>query len=85
MDRRLAAVMEATAAEPSPLTAACRITEPMAVMEYCRPMGTPMEQSVIMHGFRGLKSSRSRRRIGNFFAMKIRQAMPETSWEITVA
>ena len=36
------AVMAATAAEPKVLAAACRITLPIAVMEYCSPMGTPM-------------------------------------------
>ena len=36
------AVMAATAAEPKVLAAACRITLPIAVMEYCSPIGTPM-------------------------------------------
>ena len=39
------AVTDATAMEPREFTAVCMITEPMAVMEYCRPMGTPMLHS----------------------------------------
>ncbi len=35
----------ATAMEPRELTAACKITLPMAVMEYWSPMGMPMAQS----------------------------------------
>ena len=38
----LPAVTAATAMEPRELTAVCRITLPMAVMEYCSPMGIPM-------------------------------------------
>ena len=37
-----AAVTEATAVEPRPLTAVCRMTLPIAVMEYCSPIGIPM-------------------------------------------
>ena len=33
----LAAVTAATESEPSELTATCRITLPIAVMEYCKP------------------------------------------------
>ena len=41
----LAAVTEATATEPRPLTEACSRMLPMAVMEVCNPMGTPMPSS----------------------------------------
>ena len=44
----LPAVMDATASEPKVLTALCKITLPMAVMEYCSPMGTPMPQRVFI-------------------------------------
>ena len=35
-------VREATAALPKPLTAVCKITLPIAVMEYCNPIGSPI-------------------------------------------
>ena len=41
---------EATAAmatAPRPLTAVCSKMEPMAVMEYCRPMGRPIISSLL--------------------------------------
>ena len=44
----LPAVTAATAMEPREFTAVCKITLPMAVMEYCRPMGMPMPQRIFM-------------------------------------
>ena len=44
----LPAVTDATATEPSEFTAVCKITLPMAVMDYWSPMGIPMPQSVLM-------------------------------------
>ena len=38
----LAAVTAVTYAVPRPLTAVCTMTLPMAVMEYCSPMGRPI-------------------------------------------
>ena len=43
-----AAVTPATAVAPSTLTAAVITREPIAVMEYCNPIGTPMAQSRFM-------------------------------------
>ena len=45
----LPAVIAATASEPRELTALCKITLPIAVMEYCNPIGTPMPHSVIIY------------------------------------
>ena len=42
-----AAVTEATAVEPRPLTAVCKITLPIAVIEYCRPIGIHMLHRLI--------------------------------------
>ena len=39
---RLAAVAPATAVEPKPFMVAWIIRLPMAVTEYCSPMGTPI-------------------------------------------
>ena len=44
----LAAVVAATATEPREFTEVCRITPPMAVIEYCSPIGTPIPQSVFI-------------------------------------
>ena len=64
-----AAVTDATAADPREFTAVCKITEPMAVMEYCRPMGTPMLQSTLIWSVLILHSSLVICRISNFFIM----------------
>ncbi len=79
------AVTAATAPEPSVLVALWRITLPMAVTEYCSPMGTPMPHSILILWPSGLHSSRRIRRISNFFTMNSRQQAPDTPWEITVA
>ena len=39
MEILLPAVMAATAAEPRELTAVCKMTLPIAVIEYCNPIG----------------------------------------------
>ena len=44
----LPAVTAATAMEPREFTAVCKITLPMAVMEYCRPMGIPIPQRIFI-------------------------------------
>ena len=38
----LEAVTAATTRDPSPFTAVCKITLPIAVMEYCNPIGMPI-------------------------------------------
>ena len=48
MEILLPAVTAATAMEPRELTAVCRITLPMAVMEYWSPMGIPIPQRIFM-------------------------------------
>ena len=64
-----AAVTEATARAPRVFTEVCRITEPMAVMEYCRPIGSPIPQSCrICMGFI-LHSCLVICRISNFFTI----------------
>ncbi len=59
--------------------------EPMAVMEYCIPMGTPMMHRVRQEDQFSRRSSRLMRSTGNFLAIKTRQAAPEMPWETTVA
>ncbi len=82
---RPAAVTAATASEPRVLVALCRITLPMAVMEYCRPMGTPMPHRFPARCLSKAHSSLRIRRISNFFTINSRQHSPDTPWEITVA
>ena len=80
-----AAVTAATAPDPRVFTADCRITLPMAVMEYCSPMGIPMLQRLAIMWPSGLHSSLDMCRISNFFTIYNRHSRPETPWEITVA
>ena len=47
-DQMIKGEFAATAMEPREFTAVCKITLPMAVMEYCRPMGMPMPQRLFM-------------------------------------
>ena len=63
------AVMAATAAEPKVLAAVCKITLPMAVMEYCSPIGTPMPHNTIIICPSTFHSSLWIRRISNFFTI----------------
>ncbi len=51
------AVCAATKTEPRPLTAVWRMTEPMAVMEYWRPIGTPMTRRILARWGRNAHSS----------------------------
>ena len=78
-------MVEATTADPRPFTEAWRMMLPMAVMDSCRPMGSPMASSRRMWGSRGRRSSRETWSRGNFFQMNTRHARPESPWEITVA
>ena len=59
--------------------------EPMAVMEYCRPMGSPMAQSALQASASGRPSSRVIRRMGKRFTIYTRHATPDTAWDTTVA
>ena len=63
------AVTDATAAEPSSLTDDCRITLPIAVMEYCSPIGTPLDSRTRIQRASGRHSPASMRRTVNFFFM----------------
>ena len=75
----------ATAMEPRELTAACKITLPMAVMEYWSPMGMPMAQSTRIMSLSGFFSSPSILRTGNLWIMYARHRTAEIPWETTVA
>ena len=48
-------------------TEVCRITLPIAVMEYCSPMGIPIPHSRSAYRFSSFQSSFSNRRMSNFF------------------
>ena len=54
----LPAVTLATATEPSELTEACKITLPIAVIEVCSAIGSPMPSRRRTYGARSLKLSR---------------------------
>ena len=82
---RPAAVTAATAWEPSEFTAVCKITLPIAVMEYCRPIGMPMLQSMIAWRPSNFISSFSNLRISYCFLIYKKHKIPEISWERTVA
>ena len=81
----LAAVMEATAMEPREFTALCRITLPIAVTEYCSPMGIPMLHRIFTYWDSSFHSSFLICKISNFFLIYSRQLTPDTAWETTVA
>ena len=81
----LEAVTEATTTDPRPLTEVCSRMLPMAVMDSCSPMGSPMPSSRAMWSSRGRRSSRDRCSRGKRFQINTRQATPDNAWEITVA
>ena len=80
-----AAVTDATAREPSPFTAVCNMTLPIAVMEYCSPMGIPILQRLPIICNSGFHSSFLILKISNFFMINIRHKTPESPCESTVA
>ena len=75
----VAAVIAATDIEPSPLTATCSTILPIAVIEYCNPIGIPIPHRIFMIFPFGAASSFVIRNTSYRFAMNIRQAMPETA------
>ena len=79
------AEMAATAMVPRPFTAVCIITEPMAVMENCKPMGTPMPISRRAKIGRKRRSSFCMRRMGKRFTSMMTHPTPEASWLMMVA
>ena len=60
----LPAVTDATAIDPKEFTAVCKMTLPMAVIEYCNPIGIPILQSILMDSQSGRHSSLDILRIG---------------------
>ena len=68
-----------------PLTAACTTIEPMAVMEYCSPIGKPIDISRSSSAFRGRRSSRDRRKMGYRLNRIARHSRPLIACDTTVA
>ena len=62
-------VTDATASEPSVLTALCSTTEPTAVKENCRPIGSPMARPTRALCGSNFHSSRCGRSTGKWRAM----------------
>ena len=59
-----AAVTAAMETAPRPFTAVCTTMVPMAVTEYCRPIGTPMANSRVICVRLGRSSPGRKRRTG---------------------
>ena len=81
----LAALTAATASTPSPFTDHCTVTDPMAVMENCSPMGRPIPSMLRARFGESSRSSFVSRRIGNRRMMTTTQPMPDSSWLTAVA
>ena len=62
---RMAAVKAATQSVPRALLALCSIMLPMAVIENCKPIGTPILSSVEQCRRDIVRSSREARRMSN--------------------
>ena len=66
------------------MTDACSTMEPMAVIEYCNPVGTPMPMSLFTQVLSSFQSRRVRT-IRSQWRMYLTHSSEETACEITVA
>ena len=80
-----AAVTPATTVDPKPFTAAWITSVPIAVIEYCIPIGIPIAHKRIIYFGNGFHSSFVPRRIGKCFPIYHRQHNPEIPCASTVA
>ena len=71
-----AAVDAATASEPKVFNDVCNITLPMAVIEYCKPIGMPTLHRVAEFFIENFFSCALGLNISNFLYMYMRQASP---------